>query len=47
MTLSEHRTISQDSLEGDFEDVDLPAQAAHERGDDPEEDEAHLVRGYD
>ncbi|MFC7340288.1 hypothetical protein [Saccharopolyspora griseoalba] len=47
MTLSENRTIPQDSLESDFEDVDLPGQTRHERVDEPEEDEAHLVRGYD
>ena len=47
MTLSEHRTIPQDSLQGDLEDVDLPGQGRRERADEADEDEPHLVRGYD
>jgi hypothetical protein len=47
MTLSDHRTIQQDSLESDFEEVDVPGQTRYEHADQPDEDEAHLIRGYD
>lgn len=47
MTLSDHRTAAQDSLEPEFEDVDLPGQTRYEPVVEPDEDESHLVRGYD